>query len=304
MNKTVKKALLGIGGVILLGLGGGGLFVWNEVRLVNASLEKVYDVPAQDLKIEASPEMLARGKHLATSLGSCSMTDCHGSDLAGGREMNLGPMGTMTAPNITPAGVAAAYSDGELARLIQHGLKKDGTSLQFMPAHEVNWLPDSDVQAIVAYVRTVKPVNKPNGPFRVGLLAKILDRQDAFVLDVARRIDHENRDIAPPPAPTAAYGEYIGRLCLGCHGETLSGGPLPGAPPELPIPLNLTPHETGMKSYTYEDFIRLLETGTMKNGKKLDKFMPYESLKNMDSIERKALWEYLRALPPIEFGNR
>lgn len=304
MNQLVKKVLLGLGGIVGLGLVGGGLFVWTEVRAVDASMSKVYDVPAKKIAVEVTPEILARGEHLARSIGGCAMADCHGSDLAGGNTIEAGPLGTATAPNVTPAGVASAYSDGELARLIGHGLKKDGTSLRFMPAHEVSWLPDKDVASIFAYVRSVKPVQKPNGPLSFTFFAKILDRQDAFALDVARRIDHTKKEVVPEPEPTAKYGAFIARLCVGCHGHEYSGGPIPGTPPDFPIPTNLTPHESGMKTYTYEDFIRLLEKGEKKGGAKLDPFMPVEALRNMNETERKALWAFLRTLPPKEFGNR
>jgi hypothetical protein len=124
-------------------------------------------------------------------------------------------------------------------------------------------------------------------------------------LDVARRIDHHAaRPDVPTPAPTAQYGKYLALLCTGCHGHGLSGGKIPGAPPELPIPTNITPHETGIKAYTEADFMRLLNTGIKRNGKKLDPFMPLPALTAMNDVEKKALWLYLRSLPPKPFGGR
>jgi hypothetical protein len=84
----------------------------------------------------------------------------------------------------------------------------------------------------------------------------------------------------------------------------LSGGRIPGAPDSFPIPLNLTPHETGLKDWTYDDFAKLLDTGVRKNGKMLDPFMPLVAFAQYDDTERHAVWEYLRALPPTPLGNR
>ena len=161
--------------------------------------------------------------------------------------MKMGPLGTVTAPNITPAGRAAAYSDGELARLLLHGVRKDGTSVRFMPVQELNWWPDEDVAAVISYVRSVPAVQKPDGKLEIGLMAKVLDRVGMVKMDVARAIDHEHRATAPQPEPTPTYGAFIARACIGCHGEHLSGGPIPGAPPSLPIPKNITPDATGIK---------------------------------------------------------
>jgi hypothetical protein len=218
--------------------------------------------------------------------------------------MSMGPLGTFTGPNISQGGLGAAYSDGELARLIRHGIKKDGRSVRFMPSQDFSWLPDSDVVAIVSYLRTAPAVDRPNGPMECGTLAKVLDRREQIVIDVARKIDHAKLETAGPPEPNANYGKYLGRLCSGCHGEKLSGGRIPGAPSSLPIPSNITPHETGLKDWTYEDFDKMVLTGVRKNGNKLDPFMPQEAFAKMDETEKKALWDYLRTVPPTPFGNR
>ena len=45
-------------------------------------------------------------------------------------------------------------------------------------------------------------------------------------------------------------------------------------------------------------------TGTRKNGNRLADFMPIEGIRNMDDVERHALWAYLQSLPPVAFGSR
>jgi hypothetical protein len=300
MKKVLKWLGIVVGVVILIG----GIFVATQVMAFNSSVAKVYDVPAPNIARSSDPEVIGRGKHLAESIAGCALSDCHGNDLSGGKLTDIGPVGKMIPQNITPAGRAGEYSDGELARLILHGIKKDGTTIKMMPVPDFNWLPDEDVQAIISYLRSVPPVQKVNAGFEVGLLGKVLDRQDKFPIDIARRVDHAKRLDAPKPEPTEKYGYFVGRLCVGCHGVNFSGGPIPGAPPSIPIPKNITPHETGIKAYSYDDFVKLLETGMKKDGTKLDPFMPYEALGKMNEVERKALWAFLQKLEPRPFGGR
>jgi hypothetical protein len=191
-----------------------------------------------------------------------------------------------------------------MARIILHGIDREGHGVRFMESPAMAWWPDDDVQAVISYVRSVPSVARPSGDMRFTTFAKVLDRLDLLPIDVARRIDHAHRPTAPRPEPTAVYGQFVARLCLGCHGEHLSGGRIPGTPPSIPIPANITAHETGMKDYTFEDFSKLLDTGVRKNGKKLDPFMPVEALSKLDDVERRALWAYLRSIPPTPFGNR
>lgn len=304
MRKLVVRTLKVVGILLALLALGGGSYAYMQCSAFDASMEKVYEIPVPNLSRSTDPALIARGDHLVHSLAGCGVADCHGADLGGGHVVDIGPVGKLAAPNITGAGLGAGYSDGELARIVRHGIKKDGRSVRLMPAQDLTWLPDSDVVAIVSYLRTVPDVDRPNGATVVGTLGKVLDRQGKFPWDVARMIDHTKVESAPAPEPTAAYGSYVGRLCRGCHGDHASGGPIPGAPPSLPVPLNLTPDATGLGDWTYADFDKLMKTGVRKSGRKLDPFMPVDSWKNLDDTEMHALWAYLRTLPPTPFGNR
>jgi hypothetical protein len=289
-----------VGAVLAVGAG------WADCQVAafNASMGKVYDVPLPAIERSSDPAVIARGKHLAESVGACATRDCHGADLGGGAVIAMGPLGTFAGPNITMGNLGLAYSDGELARVVQHGLKKDGRSLRFMPAGDVCWLPDSDVAAIVSYLRAAPPVERASQPSNVGLVGKLLDRSDKFPMDIARRIDHGKREIAPAPEPTPRYGAFIARLCSGCHGEHLSGGPIPGAPPSIPTPVNITPDASGLQGWTFDDFDTLMRTGARKSGKPLNAFMPIEAWRNFDDTEMHALWAYLQSVPPRSFGGR
>jgi len=304
MKPVVKKVLLGVAAVLGLGTVGAGGYVMMQVRAFDESMGKVYDTPPPNIKASTDAAVIARGKHLAEGIAGCASKDCHGPDLAGGTTLQMGPLGTMTGPNLTMGGAGAAYSDGELARVIRFGIKKDGRSAQFMPSTEVNWMPDDELTAVVSYVRSMPKVDKPNGPLHFGTLAKVLDRRGELDVDVARKVASQKIEFAGKPEPTAAYGRFLAKGCTGCHGEHLSGGPIPGAPPSMPVPLNLTPHETGLKGWTYEDFEKLLLKGERKNGKKLDPFMPIENYGKTDDLEKHALFAYLQTLAPMPFGGR
>jgi mono/diheme cytochrome c family protein len=301
----LKKALIGVGVAVgVVAIGGGG-YVYAKASAFDASLDKVYDVPLPQVERSSDPAILARGEHLAHTITPCADSGCHGPDLGGGRVEEAGPLGTFAAPNITAGGLGAAYSDAELMRLLVHGIKKDGRGIRLMPSHESNWLPDEDLVAVVSYVRSLPAQNKPSNAMKVGVLAKVLDQRDIFPMDIARRIDHSNIQKGPKPSPDASYGKYLARLCSGCHGENLSGGAIPGAPPDLAVPLNLTPDETGLKGFSLEEFKQVMKTGKRKqDGRQLDKFMPVESFGQFDDLEMQALFSYLQSLPARPFGGR
>ena len=94
--------------------------------------------------------------------------------------------------------------------------------------------------------------------------------------------------------------------CTGCHGDTLSGGKIPGTPPDWPPALNLTPYPgSSTDVWSQAEFIRTLRTGITPRGNQLDtRYMPWKVLGQMTDDELKALWLFLRSAPPKEYGNR
>jgi hypothetical protein len=305
VKKLAKRALKVFGlGLIPLFATGAAYAGW-QTHEFDASVQRDYDVPIPTITVSKDPAVLARGDHLTHAVMPCATAECHGGDFGGAaKAIDMGPVGKFAAPNITLAGLGAAYSDGELFRLLRHGIKKDGRSVRFMPVQDASWLPDSDIIAMISYLRTAAPVDRPNGTIEVGPLGKVLDRRNMVMLDVARRIDHEHVELAPEPAPTKEYGRFVARMCTGCHGAHLSGGPIPGAPPSVPRPLNLTPDPSGLAGWTYEDFAKLLDTGVRKNGQKLNPFMPLAAFSKYDDTERHALFAYLQSLPATPAGQR
>jgi cytochrome c553 len=303
MKRWLKRIGLGLVIVVLVLAASVAIYAKTQSSAFDDSMNKVYDIPVPtNITRSTDPAVIARGKHLAESSAACALNDCHGPDLSGGRAIAMGPVATITGPNVSM--LQTVYSDGELARMLRHGIKKDGRSLRLMPSQDFNWMPDSDIIAIISWMRTMPPIDKPNGVTEIKTLGKVLDRREAIPLDVARHIDHDRLDLAGPPEPTAAYGRFLARSCQGCHGKKFSGGPIPGAPSSMAVPLNLTPDASGLKGFTYDDFDHLLQTGTRKDGRKLDPMMDTTALSRLDDVEKHALFAFLQSLPPVPYGNR
>lgn len=301
----MKRLLVGILSLLLLAAAGLAGWVFVQASAYDHSLAKKYELPLPSVTRSDSPEVLTRGKHLAESLGGCIA--CHGPNLAGGKVEDMGPIGRIVHTNLTPGrnGRLSEYSDAELARLLRHGVKRDGTTVRLMPVTEIYWWPDSDRDALISYLRSLPSVDGPEPRVEFSVMAKVLDRLDSIPIDVARRVDHAASPSTVLPAPTAAYGEQLGKICRGCHGEKhMAGGPIFGAPPDFPPPANLTPHPTGLGGWSLEDFKKALRTGVRKDGQRMAAFMPVDSFKHWTDLEFEALWAYLRSLPAVPYGER
>ena len=122
----------------------------------------VADVPPAD--------KVAYGRYLAGPAGHC--IECHtpmrqngrrdyaARRGAGGQEFH-GPWGVSIAANITPdkdTGIGS-WTDDQIKRAIAHGVRHDGTKLRPPMAfpYYAN-IKGEDLDAIVAYLRSLKPV--------------------------------------------------------------------------------------------------------------------------------------------------
>jgi mono/diheme cytochrome c family protein len=304
-SMNLRRALGRLAGGLGALLGLAVAIVLVQVYRFEQARGRVYDVAAPTITISTEPAVLARGRHLAESLGGCHA--CHGDNLGGAPGDDMGPVGQMGAPNLTRGrgGVGSIYTDGQIARAVRHGIGSDDRTLIFMPSHEFSWWPQDDLTALVSYVRSVPPVDNEQVGASVGLLGKLLHQFGTMTLTTAELVDHHaDPEDVPAPEPTARYGRFLARSCMGCHGERLSGGRIPGAPSSIPAPTNLTSHATGLATWTVDDFISLLETGVRPDGTRVDSFMPTKATGAMNDVEKRALWAYLRSIEPLELGNR
>lgn len=305
--KTGKRGrvlkIVGALAVVLVIVGAiGALYV---SRTSEARANRIYPVHDVMIVITEDPaQMVIEGERLSRARG-CS--DCHGANLAGRTFLEDPALGTFVASNLTggEGSRVGEWSDGDIARVIRNGVNPDGTPAIFMPAHEYYAMPDREVGAIIAYIRSVAPVANDPGESRLGPIGRLLHVGGAMPIYPAELIDHEAP--RPPdvvPSDLEAFGGYLADGCTGCHGATLSGGKIPGTPGSIPIPSNLTPHETGLAPWTLEEFDAALRQGIGRDGRELDPFMPSANYASLTDHEVEALWTYLQSVPATEFGER
>lgn len=260
-----------------------------------------FTVPEHTIAVSHDSATIARGEHIAT-VRACM--DCHGVGLAGNTVVNEPIIGRLAGPNLTLGGRGAELEPRDWERAVRHGVRRDGKPLLFMPATEFATLSDEDLAAIIAYARSVAPVRQPAPASFAGPLLRTMYVAGKVNLLAAEEIDHsrshERNVIAEP---TAVYGKYLASGCTGCHGDGLSGGKIPGAPPDWGPAANITP--AGIGSWTEADFARALRTARRPDGTAIDStLMPIRLLKHMDDVELSALYAYLRTVPSRAYGNR
>lgn len=299
MNKWIKRSVLGMVGIGILGAAGLVLGAY----LGDRKAARHVDVAVEPVAVPGDAGSIERGRYLFASRG-CA--DCHGKSGAGKAFLNDGGM-FVKAPNIStgPGNVVAAYRSEDWVRTIRHGVKPTGRPLFVMPSEDYNRLSDADLGALVAYVKQLPPASGDAAVVRVPPLVKTLYAA-GMIRDAAEKIDH-----ALPPAPqvvedgSARHGAYVANMCIGCHGAHLSGGKIPGGPPDWPAAANLTPGEgSGLTRYANaEQFVAMLRTGKRPDGSAVSTVMPFSSLRALSDADAQALYTHLKGLAPVAAGN-
>ncbi|MGZ3217399.1 c-type cytochrome [Paracoccus sp. T5] len=258
---------------------------------------------------DAAPSV-SRGEYLVTGPAGCG--NCHtplgaaGPDISralGGRLVDENPAFIAYAPNITPGGHVADWTDEELARAIREGLRPDGTLIgPPMPFALYRGLSDDDLQSIVAYLRTVPAVEgeQPESVYNIPL-------PPAYGPPV-ESVPH------PEEGVTVEYGAYLAgpvAHCMECHTPHGPQGPLldthAGAggfefrgPWGVSVAANLTPHpEDGIADDTDEELKVMITQGLRPDGTPMMPPMPYAYLANMTREDLDAIILYLRSLKPL-----
>ncbi len=251
-----------------------------------------------------------RGEYLVRGPMSCG--NCHtpqgpnGPDmtmeLAGGQLVIDDPMMKAYSANITPAGEIGGWSDAELKKAIREGLRPDGTLIgPPMPFSLYKYLSDTDLDAIVAFLRTLPPIENeaPKSVYNIPL-------PPAYGPPVEHVAD-------TPRGPTAEYGKYMAgpiAHCLECHTPFGPQGPMydtalgqggfefPG-PWGMSVSANITSSEDGLKDYSDDEIATMITQGVRPDGSKMLPPMPYAWLAKMTPDDLKAVILYLRTLPPL-----
>ena len=289
MKRLLKWAGIVFGAIAIL-IGALVAYVYVASGRVMA---RTYAVTVPQVPIPTDPAAIARGKYLNEKVALC--TDCHGPDL-GGKVVEDNPaMGRLVASNLTRGrgGLPADYSDEDFVRVLTHGVKRDGTSVIFMPVVDYVFTAE-DLGAIVAYVKSMPPVDRTVPTMSVGPMARTLGLFVDFPLASASMIDHGQPRLASRPnaADAVASGKYLvsSAGCYACHTPQLTGG---AGPP--PGGSNITP--VGIGTWSERDFIAALRTHRRPNGSAINDAMP-RAYGDMSDEDLGRIYAYLRTVPP------
>lgn len=259
-----------------------------------------------------------RGAYLVNSIMGCG--NCHtpmgpkgplpDMDLAGGTVFDEKPF-TARAANITQdrdTGIGA-WTDAQIAKAVREGIRPDGSLIgPPMPFEHYRGISDSDLVAVVAYLRTVKPVAN-----------KIAKSEYRMALPPA----YGPPVISVPDVPRSdkvKYGAYLaGPLghCTECHtpmvgpgqrdytNATGAGGFEMRGPWGLAISANITPHrDTGIGKWTDAQIKRAITQGVRADGSPLNPPMGYAYYARMTPADLDAVVAYLRSLKPVKNAVR
>jgi mono/diheme cytochrome c family protein len=289
--------------VVLIFVFGGAGAIAYALHRADERMNRRIDIPAYSLAIPTGPEALERGRYLYSTRG-CA--DCHGADGAGRAFVDDGSV-RIKGANISPGpgSVVAKYTPADWERTMRHGVKPDGRPVIVMPSEDYNRLTDADLGALVAYIQQLPPAQ--GGPAELVLPVPYRALYGlGQIPDAATLIDHSRKPAAPvAEGVTVEHGAYVSAMCIGCHGEGLSGGKIPTGAPDWPPAPNLTPGE-GSVLPRYADAAALM--AMMRSGKRPDgtaiEVMPFDSLKHITDTDLAALHLYLKSLPPRPAGGR
>jgi len=300
MKRWIRNGALAV--ATLAVLAGAALVV--AAQLGDRKSHRRIELAVAPVVVPTDPASVARGRYLFLSRGC---TECHGVDGAGKDVINDGKGMLIHAPNITPApgSPVASYRAVDWVRTIRHGIKPNGEPALVMPSEDYNRLTDIDVDALVAFLRALPPVSAPGATVQFPLFVRALYAV-GLVKDAAEKIDHALPPAQPvAEAATAEHGAYVANACIGCHGASLAGGKIPGAPPDWPAAANLTPGAGGAMT-VYADaqaFATMLRTGRRPDGSAISTVMPFTALRAMNDTDVQAIWLHLKALPPKALGE-
>ncbi len=291
--------------------------------------------PAADIQVELTAENIERGRYLAVNVLQC--VDCHSErdwNLYGGppvepigagracmtREtiaagVNAGQErfpGRLCIRNITPdeeTGLGS-WTDGEIIRAVREGVNKDGKGLfPIMPYFIYKNVADDDIQAVVAWLRSMQPVRSVRP-----------ERQIDFPMNMLVQLWPEPFDSpahAPDRADPVAYGKYLATVarCGFCHtpkdpqsmkgfeGREFAGGMPFFLNGRTMYTMNLTPHESGLGSWSKEQFIGLFRSRVARVAVEptANTLMNWNAFGAMSDEDLGALYDFFMTLPPVPY---
>jgi mono/diheme cytochrome c family protein len=302
----VRKILKWIG-IVLGGLIGLLVVAFIALYLIGSikwkRLHGQYEVPVETVAVPTDAASIARGEHVVT-IHLCK--ECHMPTLSG-QVVGAPALFTFGIPNLTSGtgGVGGTNTDADWVRAIRHGVGHDGRGLALMPSYIFYYLSDEDLGAVIAYLKSLPPVDDQVPPTDLGPVGRVMLALGQLPPEMADpaviRIDHSApRPASPKPGATKEYGEYLTHICKACHGERLNGQII-RQEGEYLAP-NLTPGGE-LATWSEEEFKTALRTGVTPTGHKLLEVMPWKYVGQMTDEEMGAVWLYLQSLPALPQGK-
>lgn len=303
-----------LGGLLLLAVFAAGAFAaFVHVRGIPS-----YPVKKVDLKVEITPERVARGRIVSNMLCNECHLDSRTGRLTGRRLPDLpAEFGAAYSRNITrdkDAGIGA-WTDGEIAFLLRTGINREG---QYTPP----WMPklpridDEEIASIIAFLRSddslVRADPTPDRESEPTFIVKFLTYV-AF-----KPFDYPESPVrAPDTADRVAYGRYLAVDafdCYACHSGDFKkmndrepeksfryfggGNPMPDLGGKVIRTANLTPDpETGIGKWSEAQFVKALREGILPDGR-LTRY-PMARRPEFTESEAEAIYAYLRTVPAI-----
>jgi mono/diheme cytochrome c family protein len=314
---VLRKILWTILVLLVVVVAGASLFVASRQNLK-------FDAPFPAVTASTDSAVIARGRYVVRTVVNCAQ--CHGDTtqfaaLREGAEIPLSggytwviPPGTIRARNITSdreTGIGS-FSDGEVARALRNGVGHDGRAL--LPFMEMQGLSDEDLVAVVSYLRTQPPVRHMVPMHEYTVLGKVL-KATMLANPVG---PHETPPVQSPHGANVENGRYLAEsvaLCWACHTQRdPNSGQLVGAryagaknftepsdPAHVWAPPNITSDpETGRLGALSEDaFVARFRIGRILPGSP----MPWQGFQKMDEDDLRAIYQFLKSLPPVKQDN-
>jgi hypothetical protein len=270
-----------------------------------------------------SLKRVERGHYLAHYVVQCM--DCHsirdtgrwsmpvvpgteGGGAAFAFTKNEGVPGEITPPNITPFGLKD-WTDEELIRAITRGVNKKGDTLfPLMPYHHYSKMTKEDILSIVAYIRTLKPIEHTTPARKLEIPLSMLPPLPDGNLD---------NNKMPDASDKVKYGEYLvnAAVCSECHTpmgpqgpdmtKVFAGGFVFDVGFMKVAVANITPDSTtGIGAWTEEMFLNKFKNNSsdeMVNSRpgRMNTIMPWAMYGKMKEDDLKAIYAYLRTVKPI-----
>jgi len=311
MLKKLLKVLVLIIALVVVGVG--GFLGWVQLDGIPK-----YAPGRIELKVEVTPERIARGKPFVSMLCAGCHLNPTTRQLTGKVMIDAPPeFGKIVSKNITqhPVKGIGGWTDGELAYLIRTGISRDG---QYIPPYmaKLPHLADEDLKSIIAFLRSDDPMVQaadvdPPGKTEPSFLSKFLCHV------VFKPLPYPAETIVVPPASDKiALGKYLvfGLECWPCHSGDFKkmnmaepeksylylggGNQMRNLDGQTIATANLTPdEETGIGKWSEADFVRALKRGFRPDGTLLR--YPMDLFTELSDDEVGAIYAYLRTVPKI-----